>query len=271
MKKIIALLLCAVVLVGVLAGCGKNDSNDGGTETKGTDTGISETEKAGTLVVTANASVIVSYGTDGLVLGVEGANEEGKNLVESYEELLGLSCAEVVSQLIKDSSNRTYLGRLTYVVVKHDKDSGTPGTSFLEGIEAAAKAAVEIVAPSAKLVMITQDMLDADGYIDLKTAKVLVEGFLEVEQVDGFDGTEKPVDGFYSFAVAYNGMEDELHVNASTGCVGEGALDGALQDPEETEPVEDTASTEETGDTQSADETPVGGEPAVPEETEASA
>ena len=38
------------------------------------------------------------------------------------------------------------------------------------------------------------------------------------------DGTEKPVEGYYSFYVTYGDMEAEVHVNAATGAVGEGLL-----------------------------------------------
>lgn len=259
MKKIIALLLAALMLVGVLAGCGKNDTNaDQGTTPTGEGEGVSETEKAGSLVVTANASVVITYGTDGLVLSAEGVNEEGVGLLESYSEPTGFSCTELITQIIKDSSARTNLGRLTYVVVKFDKDSQTPGTNFLESIESAAKKAVEEATPDTKLVMITQEDLDADGNINLATAKTLVEAYLEVEKLDGIDGTDKPVEGFYSFTVTYDGFEESVHVNANTGVVGDGSLGGEIQEPEETDPTEETDSpVNPTEEAQPVEEPPV--------------
>ena len=241
MKKIIALLLAALMLVGVLAGCGKNDTNaDQGTTPTGETQGVSETEKAGSLVVTANASVVITYGTDGLVLGAEGLNDEGVSLLESYDEPTGFSCTELIAQIIKDSAVRTNMGHLTYVVVKIDKDSKAPGTNFLDSLESAAKKAVEEAAPDAKLVMIKQENLDADGNIDLVTAKTLIEAYLEVEKLDGIDGADKPVDGFYSFAVSYDGFEESVHVNANTGIVGDGSLGGEVEEPEETESIDET-------------------------------
>lgn len=241
MKKIIALLLCAIVVAGVFAGCGNNQNAADGTKPQGnggSNTDIAETQKDGTLVVTANASVRITYGADGLVLKVEGTNEDGENLMESFEALLGSSCSEVVSKIIRESAGRTYLGKLTYVAVKHEKGSSAPGTNFLEGIESAAKHALETASSDAKLVMIAQDKLDADGNINLETAKTLVESYLEVDVLDGFDGTDKPVDGFYSFKVSFDGMEEELHMNAVTGVVGDGLIGDGLQEPEETEPAE---------------------------------
>ena len=242
MKKIIAILLCAVLALGIFAGCEKKDTQVPGVTTpKGEVGSVTETQKAGSFVVTANASVRILYGTDGLVIKIEGINESGKELVEGYEEMLGASCATLVSKVIKDSAARSNLGRLNYVVVKHEKDSGAPGTNFLEGVEAAAKKAVEDTASAPKLVMVTQDLLDADGYINLQTAEVLVKAFLEMENLQSFDGTNKPVEGFYSFQVSYDGMEEMLHMDAVTGGVGQGEINGVISDatePEETTPTE---------------------------------
>lgn len=269
MKKIIALLLAVLMLLGVLAGCGKDGNADQGTTPSGNGSGVTETEKGGSLVVTANASVIITYGTDGLVLGAEGGNKDGEYLLEAYDDLMGFSCAELVAQIIKDSALRTNMGRLTYVAVKFNKDASAPGTNFVETIEKTAKETVEEAAPDAKLIMILQEDLDAEGNIGLLKAKELVEGFLEVEKVDGFDGTDKPVDGFYSFNVSWDGMEEFFHVNANTGSVAEGALDGALQDPEETAPTEETVDpTEETELTEPTESAPVKDET---ESTEATA
>lgn len=263
MKKLIALTLSVLMMLGLLAGCGGGKDTDSGKGNTPATEGTSAVniEKTGSLVLTANACMEISYGTDGVVLGVEGLNDEGKNLIESSDELLGASCAEVVNKLIKECSIKTYQGSLSYVAVKFNKDAGTPDAEFLSGIETAAKAALETVAPNAKLVIITPDKLDADGYIDLATAQLLVEGYLEVDKLDGFDGTDKPVDGFYSFKVSFNGIEDEVHVNASTGVVGDGALSGTEEEEieEETTPEESTPDESEPAAPESED---------VPEETQ---
>lgn len=239
MRKIIALLLCAILALSLFAACDKKDTNvPGATDPTGPsgEGGITETKKAGSIVVTANASVRINFGEDGLVVSLEGINDYGKDLLEAYEEKLGESTANMVGQIIRDSSAHSNMGRLNYVVVKHEKDSAAPGTNFLEAIETAAKSAVAEVASNPKLVIVTQDMLDADGYINLVTAKVLVEAFLEVESVDNFDGTPKPVNGMYAFKVTYDGMEEDLHMDAVTGGVGQGEINDVI--PEETEPEE---------------------------------
>lgn len=263
MKKILALVMSALLLLGLFVGCGKVESDGGkgaAAATEGDD--IPTADKAGSLVVTANASLNIVYNAEGLVLKVEGLNQEGENLMDSFDELLGASCGEAVNTIIKECSVKTYDGRLTYVLVKYEKDAGIP-EGMKESVESGAKEAVEKVAPDAKLAIVTPDMLDENGYINLETAQLLVEGYLEVEKLDGFYGTETPVDGFYSFKVVFGGMEDEVHVNASNGIVGDGALSPTEEEEveEETEPVESTP----------AESEPVVDEPVAeePEQTEA--
>ena len=265
MKKIMALVLSAILLLGLLAGCGSNSTVGGNGDAPAAEaTGTNATTTAGSLVVSANASLTLNYNADGVVLSVEGNNQEAENLMEVFDELVGASCGEAVNTIIKECSVRTYEGRLTYVLVKYEKGEGTPSAELMQSVESGAKEAVEAVAPDAKLVIVAADKLDENGYIDLATAQLLVEGYLEVEKLDGFDGTNEPVDGFYSFWVSFSGMEDEVHVNATTGIVGDGALSPII--PEETEPQEENTP---------AESTPEESEPAAsesveePEETEA--
>lgn len=246
MKRIIALILSALMILGIFAGCGNTDS--GKQTTAATGAGDDESimrEIVGTVVVNAAATITVSYGADGLVLNMEGRNDDGIELVESYEEEhFGSSCADVVNQIIRDCFVKNYMEYTNYVVVKLNKDSAQPGTNFLDGIKTAAQGALDTVESAAALVVIGQENLTADGYIDLVTAKVLVEKYLGVADIDNLDGTDTPIDGEYSFEVS-NGIEvEQLIVDAETGAVFQGVIED-LEDPEETDPVEDPLEGEE--------------------------
>ena len=63
-----------------------------------------------------------------------------------------------------------------------------------------------------------------------------------------FDGTSTPVDGYYSFRVICNGVEEELHLNALTGRAADGILTDFEVDPDQiTDPKdEQQAATEPT-------------------------
>ena len=42
----------------------------------------------------------VTYGADGLVIKVEGLNDDGVELLSTYEDMMGTTCAEVVEMFI---------------------------------------------------------------------------------------------------------------------------------------------------------------------------
>lgn len=234
MRKIIALLIAALMVLSTFAGCGKTTS--GGETTNAPASGDSDTVTpvaAGTLTINAVAAATITYNKDGLVLEVKGINESGSELAETYEDQLGSSCADFVSQFIKDSIVKNYMFESNFVVIKQNKGSALSGTDFLEGVKTAAQAVLDTVGSSAALVVVGEENLDPDGYIDLATAKVLVEKHLKVDDVDSFDGTDKPVAGMYAFNVVIDKTEENVLVDAETGSVSQGVLNDAEQLPED--------------------------------------
>ena len=252
MKRSIALLIAVLMIFGILAGCGNTSS--GGNETTSAPTlgteDITAVNGVGTVLVNAGAVITVIYDAEGTVVKLVGMNENGKELVSDYESQLGSSCAMVVSECIKDGVMQEYMFDINHVVVKLNKGSALPEEKFLENIEAAVQETLNKMSSSASLVMIGEENLDHNGYIDLVTAKVLVEKFLQVDELDSFDGTDMPIDGWYGFNVLYGSMEEQILVNAETGGVAQGTLD-ELEDgldeieEEETIPENEEEPTEE--------------------------
>lgn len=224
MKKIIALLLVAVMAMGVFAACGKDSGNDTPTHAEGFEN-MQTPEAAGSLLINAAATLSITYGADGLVLNMEGINDDGVELVQMYaEEHFGSSCTDVVNQVVIDCVQKNYMFDTNYVVIKQNKGSALPGTNFLDSVESAAQRALDTVESKAALVLITEENVSEEGYIDLVTTKVLVEKYLGIEKLDGFDGTDKPIDGMYAFDVTYDDMEERVSVDAITGAVSQGVI-----------------------------------------------
>lgn len=229
MRKLLAALMSAVMLLGLLAGCNNagNAETTGATEDSST---MANPVASGMLVVNANGTVNVSYDSDGLVLNLEGADDNGEELVAEYQDYLGEPCADVVCTLIKNSSTAGYLAESNYVMIKQAVGSQLPGTNFLEELTTDAKAALEAVKSSALLLVLAEEDLDENGYINLESAKELSLAYLNLGSFDSFDGSATPTNGVYGFKITAGIVEEDLLVDAVTGAVYPGILDANDED-----------------------------------------
>ena len=89
-KKLLTYLLLAVMALSVSA-CGNT-----------ADSGIQPVEKAGTVILSVNPSVMIDYDTNGLVMDISGLNEDGLNLAAQEEDLIGTPCLVALHKLIVD-------------------------------------------------------------------------------------------------------------------------------------------------------------------------
>ena len=220
MKKILAILISAILLLGLLAGCGNQSDAPSSTNDS-----VATPVAAGMLVLNAGAAVNITYDSDGLVLHVEGADDNGSFVAGAYTGYLGKPVAEAVRDLIGQCGTTEFLSAGTgFVLIKQAYGSALPGTIFLETIDSEAKAAVKEYSP-AKVILLTEGDLDANGYINLDSAKQLLLAHLVLENFDTLDGTTAPIDGLYSFALTAGDMNARFIVDAVTGSVYQGELD----------------------------------------------
>lgn len=237
MKKFFAILLSAVMLLGLLAGCG----NDAATPTT-SGVNASNPTAAGLLVLNVNGAVNITYDADGLVMDIEGADDNGAILAGEYSDFLGKSCSEAVCDLIGNSIVQQMMtNEINYVMIKLAIGSSTPGSTFIETIQKDAEEALTTGGSAAKLVVLTTDNLDEQGYIDLDSAKDLALAALALDNFDVLDGTVAPIEGKYNFAITAGTLEGRYIVDAVTGTVCEGELDNAEfeEDNLEEDPIED--------------------------------
>ena len=89
-KKLLTYLLLVVMTLSVSA-CGNT-----------ADSGIQPVEKAGTVILSVNPSVMIDYDTNGLVMDISGLNEDGLNLAAQEEDLIGTPCLVALHKLIVD-------------------------------------------------------------------------------------------------------------------------------------------------------------------------
>ena len=224
MKKFLAIVMSAVMLLGLFAGCGKTEP----TPTEPTGENLSTPVSAGLLVLNAAAALNISYDADGLVLSVEGIDDNGSALASEYTDYLGKSCSDAVCDLIAASVHSAFLTpEENYVMIKQAIGSTLPGATFLETIQKDAEAVLDTLGSTAMLVLLTEENLDENGYINLDAAKELVLAHLSVESFDVLDGSPSPINGQYSFRVTVGEVTEDLIVDAVSGDVYEGTLDEA--------------------------------------------
>lgn len=82
--------------MGLLAGCsGKQEET---AVPAGIETAVQES--GGTVVLKVNPEIAVDYDENGRVLTVTGRNEDGRKIVEGYQDYIGKECHEVVEELV---------------------------------------------------------------------------------------------------------------------------------------------------------------------------
>lgn len=78
-----------LTLTASLAGCAGTQST----------AELATTAAAGTILLSVNPETEVEYDGDGIVLEIEGFNDDGKTVLADYEGYKGNACAEVVNEL----------------------------------------------------------------------------------------------------------------------------------------------------------------------------
>ena len=215
--KLLALALCAVMLIGVLSGCGNNDSTD---PTTGTIPKVAEI--AGTIMLNVNACVEISYDSEGLVLNIQEVDHDGHELLADYSGYLGTPCVEVVKELTEHSVNIELLTKeFNHIVIKQLPGAKLPTATFLEDLGAAAKTAAGI---TVAVSIVTEADLDADGNITAKKAYDLLQNALFITKFDLVESTEELIDGAYEFQIVAGHLEGGYIVEAATGYVYEGEV-----------------------------------------------
>lgn len=251
MKKFFTAMLAAVMTLCLFAGC----NNEPETQDP---TGIKDTGPVGMLVLSAGASLNITYDADGLVLSIEGNNEAGIDLTDKYADYLGKTCAAVAKELVAASAQAGYLSAdVKNIVIKQSIRSQLPGSNFLETIETEVRTAAEAAGSAAVITLIDESNLDEQGYINLETAKALLCNELGVEKLDAYYGSETADGGSYLCTVEIAGTQTSHNIDAVTGLISEATEEELLGDPDsdETDPETEVTEAESIPEEIIADET----------------
>lgn len=227
-KKLLALVLGAVMLLGLLAGCGETTPNKPN-ETKAP---VSQVPTlTGMLVLSANATFKISYDQDGMVMEIAGNNEDSSAILAEYD-YNGKSCSTVVKELIAATAKATLLRETNNIVLKLAVGSQLPSETFFDGLAKDAADAAAENASSAYVVAIGLDGLDESGYINADFAQKLLANHLGVTAFDSYNGDTEPRNDCYIVTVKAGEVAGTYSIDAVTGMISETEGEESPAEPE---------------------------------------
>ena len=217
-QKFLSALLCAALLLCV-AGC-KQEPAPATLPVNNTP------EPAGVLFVSIGAEFKVIYDTDGLVIAVDSITDTAADVIISLEEIYGVPCDQLVSQLVKETISAGKHPYNRVVVIKQAPGSAPISSTFLEDVRIDAAAVTDY-----EVVLIPAENLTDKGYITGEAAVDILTRQLKLTDV-----TMSCVDntaGAYVLTFELEGAEQEYQIDAVTGTVFLDSLPSDLMGPNE--------------------------------------
>ena len=210
----------AVMLAVLLTGCASPANN-------------AESEK-GYLTLSVNPEIRIEYNADGLVTGLEGRNDDGKAIVESYSDYIGKACSVVLKELVDDIYQAGYFiedadSGKRQVVLQLEPGSALPDDDFLELLSSEVQAEMKNLALESPVVDIDEDDYDQryakDGqpspYITLEKAKEIALAHAGVKTADArWEDREFDFENgqpLFELEFSAGGIEYEYDIDAENG------------------------------------------------------
>ena len=213
----VAAMVCGMM---VFTGCG-----GGGTAGEAEEAAVQKSEEImGTILLSVNPEMEISYDGEGKVKSIEGANEEGVAVAEAYKDYEGKACREVVGDLVEEIYEAGYFeqtvgGNTRNVVLKLEEGSRYPDDDFINEMADEVKVTAEHCGIGSSPMTVDEDDYREDGYITLEKAQEIVLAQLHLDAAEFTDKEYELDDGVYELEFTANGVEYEFEVNAVNGKV----------------------------------------------------
>ena len=156
------ILAASAVLLSMtfLAGCASAPQGSG--STNAISSSSEEKQEVGVILLSVNPEIEIGYDNQGLVLEVEGKNDDGKKVVSNYSDFSGKECQLVVEELVEEIYQEGFFdttidGHTKNIVVKLEEGSRYPDDSFLEEVAQGVRNAVESHKLSSSAMTVDQD------------------------------------------------------------------------------------------------------------------
>lgn len=112
-KILITLATGCLMAASLFTGCGIDDAATGKSSTE-----ENVTAAIGHLTISVNPEIMISYNKDGRVTEVKGTNDDGKDIISSYDDYIGKYCGRVLTELVSE------IHEAGYFVEKRSKKRG---------------------------------------------------------------------------------------------------------------------------------------------------
>lgn len=216
-------ITAAFAAASLLTGCGASDTS--------AVEAANENGSIGTVLLSVNPEIEVSYDDDGMVVEVEGVNDDGRSISENYTGYQNKDCQTVIAELVQDIYDSGYFsetidGHTKNIVLKLEAGSAYPDDDFLEGVAQSVKDVAEANSIGASTVAVDEDDLDDSGYINQTTAEELVLAQLGLDTAEFTIHEYELDDGVYEIEFTAGGIEYDYEVDAATGKVLEADFEG---------------------------------------------
>ncbi len=176
----------------------------------------------GTLLLSLNPEIEIEYDKNGLVVELEGINQDGKELLLTYKDFDGKTVKQVLAELVEAiyRSGQFQLeleGNSKNIVIKLQEGSAYPAEGFLEEVAETVRTVVANQGSTSETVVVDKADQNEAGLIGLEKAKELVLAQLGFSEADFTNKEYELDDGIYELEFTVNGVEYEYEVHGYTG------------------------------------------------------
>lgn len=249
MKKITTLLLTLVVIM--TTGCGAKPSSNAALPAASSE--LAGSNAIGSILLSINPEIKIDYDDKGIVISLEGKNEDGKKVLEEYTDYEGKSCETIVDELVKKIYADGYFekkvdGHEKNIILKLEDDSLYPDDAFLKNLEQKLQDTIKECNLTSSPILVEKKDLDDKGLITLEKAKEIVLTQLGLSSAEFTKAAYDPEDNTYEMEFTVDGITYEFEVNASNGKVLEVETDTDNDDIDDTDEDDDQDDTDDDQD-----------------------
>lgn len=263
-RKLLTLLLCAIMVVSIFAACGKSPADDP------VDPTYDHSLTSGVIVLNAGAILSIRYDVQGNVDGISGDNDHGLVIMDGYTGYEGSAVTDVIKKLIELSAAKEALTEdISTVLIKISSGNVFNSEEKRNELVKVAQDALTQVSSKAIPMIIDEENLTGEGYLTLATVKSLLMNKLGVEKFDAFYGDTLPANNYYVVTVELDGVQSSYTIDAYHGFIAVATAEDLLGNTEEDfEDEEEFEEEEEYEDDTDFAEDPVGNKPVAEEEND---